>query len=268
MQIPPPIFTREYGAWAVLLVPIITGIGVAGEIGFDHLYLVGSSVFCFLSYTPAQIILRYGSRDSLDRAQFRGAILWGTLFLILGIAFAAPLLGKGYFILILMGLVASVLFVANYLLSRRYGKSLPADLVGMLALTLGAPAAWYIGYGSWDARIPLLWLLNFLFFASGAFYVHMKMGVLGMKERVLTISERIEVGYQNLLYHFLMLVVLAVTVSVTSSPGSLLLAFVPITIHAVYGTLTLSARVSFKRLGLILLGHSVVFSFLLVAALS
>ncbi|GEM_PF-6814136 len=46
----------------------------------------------------------------------------------------------------------------------------------------------------------------------------------------------------------------------------LLLAFVPMVIHAVVGTVRLTRRVQFGRLGLLLLAHALLFAALLIAA--
>jgi len=268
MKIPPPIVTREHGAWAVLLVPLLTGFALSEQIRMNHLYLFISALFFFLSYAPAQTVLRHRSRQRSEDNVPHAATLWGGVFVTLGFAFAAPLVLRGYFLLVPMGAVTIALFAANHLLFQRYGKTLAGDLLGMLALTVGAPAALYVGSASLDERHVILWFLNFFFFASGAFYVHMKIGAAGVKQSSLAPAEKVRLGYHNLLYHVIMFGVLGLSIMVTSTSAILLLAFVPITVHALYGTISLSPRVNFKRLGLILLGHSILFCVLLISSFS
>jgi len=268
MRIPPPIFTREHGAWALLLVPILTGIGLAGRVEVNHLYLTLSSIFFFLSYAPAQIVFRLWQRRDSERERFSAAAVWGSAFASLGFMSVVPLIVGGYLLILPIGILAVILFILNYALAKRSGKTLVGDIVGMLALTLGAPAAMCVGAMSIDARSVILWLLNFLFFASGAFYVHMKIAASRMKDRSFTPSQKLNLGYQNLLYHAVMIGIITALVTRAHAPTSLFIVFLPITLHAMYGTVTLSRVANFKRLGLILLGHSILFAGILVDVFS
>lgn len=60
-----------------------------------------------------------------------------------------------------------------------------------------------------------------------------------------------------------LLLVIGVFTLTLFTPRLAFAAFVPITLHAVYGTLKLSTAVRFKRLGFILVGHTLIFILLL-----
>jgi len=69
-----------------------------------------------------------------------------------------------------------------------------------------------------------------------------------------------------LLYHLLALSFVIFLVAVHYTPRIAIIAFAPMTMHAIYGTVSLSGQVRFKRLGFILVGQSVLFAVLLIHA--
>ena len=60
--------------------------------------------------------------------------------------------------------------------------------------------------------------------------------------------------------------IVAVVVSAQRTPVLALAAYLPMSIHAVVGTIRLTGAVQFKRLGFMLLAHSAAFGALLVWA--
>jgi hypothetical protein len=66
----------------------------------------------------------------------------------------------------------------------------------------------------------------------------------------------------NLTFHAVMIVILLLLIVERLTPSLILLAFVPITIHTIWGTVRLAGLADFRKLGLTLLGHSVVFMML------
>ena len=78
--------------------------------------------------------------------------------------------------------------------------------------------------------------------------------------------EKLSLGKVTLFYYAAVVggvAVLAVAHIVTALA---LVAFIPMVVHGVYGTLRLSARVHFKKLGFLLLGQSILFGVLLSIA--
>ena len=75
--------------------------------------------------------------------------------------------------------------------------------------------------------------------------------------------KKLSLGKANLLYYAAVVAVVAILAAAHIVPTLVLAAFVPMILHGVYGILKLSTRVNFKKLGLLLLGQSILFGVLL-----
>lgn len=264
VTIPKAVIPKEHGAWAVLLVPMFVGAAVAEGWTWNFVLLVLAALFMFLSYVPAQGVLRHYFVNTQTEERFRQNAFWSGAYLVAGMSFAVPLLAQGYLLLLVPGFTGMAAFLAHFFLTRRFPKTIPGDLLAVCGLTLTAPAAYYVGTGVLDGTAALLWLFNVLFFGSSVFYVHMKIRATSSKNAEMGIPDKISIGGLNIIYH---VVVIAVVVAMSLLYQSLqfaAIAFLPMALHAMYGTYALSRRVQFKKLGFILLGQSVLFGILLL----
>jgi hypothetical protein len=263
-----PIIPREHGAWAVLLVPLIIGTHLGGGFGWSVFFFGLSSLGVFLSYLPAQALLRSVLRGTRDREKLIVAGKWTAIYLTAGIVFILPILVfGGRWLLFPIGIVGIGCFLLNFLLTRRQPKTILSDLAAVLGVTLTGPSAYYIGRGQLDVTALVLWLLNILFFASCVFYVHMRIQALAVRRIEWNLRDRITCCGLNLVYHVMMIVILLFLVLERLMPSLALLAFVPITINAAWGTLKFASETDFRILGFTLLGHSVAFMALLILSL-
>lgn len=263
MVVPKPIITKEHGSWAVLFVPMAVGAIIGGEFSSRVVLLALSSLFIFLSYVPVHTLLRdwLGTRQGEDK--LHAAKFWALVFGGIGVVFAIPLLLEGYWLLLSIGFVGAFFFFGNFFLACSLQKTVVSDLVAMAGLTLTAPSAYYVATRELNQIALTLWLMNFLFFGCGVFYVHMKIRATSLKKSELSWIEKFSVGKMNLVYHIAVIgIVLALTIR-HFTPQLAVAAFVPMTLHAIYGTLKLSNKVRFKNLGLLLLAQSVVFALIL-----
>jgi hypothetical protein len=264
MRIPDLMVTREHGSWAVVLVPMIIAIGVTGHCWVDESLFLVTVLCAFLMYVPLQVVLR--DRLILPQGEERRhqANFWLLAFGVAGFTSGTVLFLSGYLLLPLFGLAGAFSFLANFQLTRSSKKGVASDLAAVAGLTLGAPGMYYVGSGLFDHIALSLWILNFLFFGSGVFHVHMKMEASALKKTALTMSEKWSLGKKNIVYHSVVIFTVLVFTHFRYVPRLTILAFVPMVIHAVFGTISLSSRVRYKALGLVLLGQSIVFCILLV----
>lgn len=261
MKIPPPAIPKEHGAWAVLFVPMLIGASVAGEFTLNVLFLAFASLGVFLSYVPAQTLLREWFIASPAPERVRAAKFWAVGYLGAAALFMLPLFFQNLWWLLGIGTLSIIAFLANFVLTRHYSKTVLSDLISVVGLTLSAPAAYYTVAGKLDQTAVMLWLMNFLFFGSGIVYVHTKLRA-AVKRPDLPLYEKLRLGKLNLLYHFAVLAIVGILAVKNFTPLFAVVAFVPMTIHAIYGTLKLSNTVRFKNLGLILLAHALIFALL------
>lgn len=266
MYIPKPIITREHGSWAVLLVPIAIALVIAEGVTWDIALVIIASLAAFMAYVPAQMILRERFGMTLDSSKLRGATFWLLVYALVGLAAVVPLLAKGYWKLLPLGMFAVFCFALNFVLTRVRSKTVLSDLIAIAGLTTGAPAVLYVATGELAGTAFFIWILNALFFGSGVVYVHMKIVATSFKDTSLSLTQRLSLGFLNVVYHLVVLGIVLVLVAFEYSPTLVAVAFLPITVHALYGTLKLSARVQFKRLGILLLGHAILFAIVVSTA--
>jgi hypothetical protein len=67
----------------------------------------------------------------------------------------------------------------------------------------------------------------------------------------------------SLMYHIAVISIIVALAALHFTSPVALLAFLPMLIHGVYGTLKLSGKVHFKKLGVLLLAQSILFGILL-----
>ncbi|MEW5798691.1 MAG: YwiC-like family protein [Bacteroidota bacterium] len=264
MSIPKPIITKEHGAWAVLFVPMIVGAAYANSFSWNIVWLALSALGAFLSYVPVHTLLRELIGISQGKEKRTAAEIWAAIYLGFGVLFIVPLLYQQLWLLLLIGIIGAASFFGNFLLTRKIQKSIASDLTAVAGLTLSAPSAYYVTTGMLDAKALVLWLLNVLFFGCSVFYVHLKIRVSGMRKDSWHLWDKLSVGWLNILYHVVVIILITMLVFYHLTPSTVVLAFLPMVIHAIVGTVKLSHRVKFKNLGFMLLAHSVLFGIIFV----
>ena len=263
VMIPPMLITREHGSWAVLVVPMLVNVYVAGRWSGDFVLVVLVILGAFLAYVPAQVLLRHHSGvrhpvDKLSQARF-----WGMVYAGVAICAGVVLLAEGYIFLLAIGGAGAMLFYANFYCVKHYSKMAATDLLAVAGLTLGGLSVYYVLTGSLDRTAFALYVLNFLFFGCSVFYVHMKIQFSASKRSAMKWREKLIFGKSNLLYFAALVVIVGVLSAFRLISFVVLIAFLPMIGHGVYGTVKLSHKVHFKKLGFILLGQSILFGSLL-----
>ena len=186
-----------------------------------------------------------------------GKILGGNDILFLTTGIVVPLLLKGYIFLLVIGVVGAVFFFCNFFLVKHYSKMIATDLIAVAGLALSGPSVYYVLTGTLDRTALSLYVLNFLFFGCSVFYVHMKIHASASKKPEIAWREKLSLGKVNLLYYAAVVTVVAILAVAHFTHVLVLVAFVPMVVHGVYGTVKLSTKVHFKKLGFLLLGQSI-----------
>lgn len=257
------VFPREHGAWGILLVPFLTAAAVAGV--FDAAVVVAlTAVVCaFLARTPLEFLLAPASRrlhPAVTReTALRSVALFGTGAFAAGAALALHW-NLLRWLLPLAGLAFSLFLLHLERWRRGRGNGWAAALLGAVALTLGAPAAWIAATGGLNATGLLVWLLNAAFFSAGVIYVRSRIRALAARTPS-TPSARLVWGY-----HAGVVTFVAVLVLLRWVPPLAILPFALATGRAAWGARQFGQRFALRQLGWTEVAHSLVFALLLVAA--
>lgn len=239
------ILPREHGAWGLLLVPMVTGAGIAirtmwvphvspqlrdvglpsaGTIPF--LLLLTAALALFWLRTPVESLLGTSAMRAQTKEERRT-----VLSVIAGIASLAAMslatllwAGRNPY-LWLIGIAAAAAFAGQALLKRlgRRARMLP-EIVGTIGLTCSAPAAYYVMTGKFGMTAWVLWLANFIFAGNQIHYVQLRIHTA----RAQTTREKLSHGWTFALGQLIMLSVLVVTATCGFLPWLTLIVFAPI----------------------------------------
>jgi YwiC-like protein len=262
-----PIVPKEHGAWAVLYGAFLAGVGVAGRLTVPVMLLLGAVTLLAFANGPLTLILRPVKAEA-SRDGRRRAAVWLLAYAVGAVACLTPLLAvyrMGF--LLPFGMAAACVFVLRAFFVREGDdRSLPGELVGTAGLTLVGPAAQAVALRGVQPGSAVLWLLLFLYFASGVFYVRMRIRVMIAERKGATAASGPARGW-CLFYHAFLLFLVPALAAGDLIPWGVLLAFVPAIWRAACGLRRRDAALNLRRLGWSEVGLTLAFVLVLIVAL-
>jgi len=162
--------------------------------------------------------------------------------------------------LIWVGLIAGAAFAAAMVL-KRMGRAtrVASEMVGALALTSTATAAYYVATQRLDETAWALWLINWLFAANQIHFVWLRI----RGARAAGFSEKFSVGWSFLAGQVFLVGMLALVLRRHWLPEMTLIAFIPVCIRGLVWFAKKPQPVVIRRLGWTELAHALVFAALL-----
>jgi len=261
-----PIVPKEHGAWAVLFGAFLAGVGVAGQVTLPVLlFLVGITGAAFAN-GPLAILARWPAGQAQVERQ-RHALAWFLAYGCVAMAAFAPLfLVYRMTFLLPFGMGAAFfLLLRVYLVRERDERTLSGELAGTAVLTMVGAAAHAVAVVGVQAVGAVIWLLLFLFFASGVFYVRMRVhGMVAMRKAAGTAPN--PARWPCVLYHTLLIIVIPALLLARVVPWPVVFAFAPALWRAATGLGKAETRLDLKRLGWSEVAVATAFVFLLIAA--
>jgi hypothetical protein len=244
---------REHGAWAMLYVPFVLGVLVAGRFSAPVLLLLVATTALFIS------------RESLlawSRARHRGrpateAARRLVVYLVLAALCGLPLIlvWRLSWLIPLGAFGVALLFVNSRQATQMEDRSIAGELLAICGLTLTAPASYYAARGAWDKTAVWLWLLSVLYFASSVFYIKLRIYRLHPRKR----EEQRRVWQGCAVYHSFLLLALLVLFARGSLPLFALIAFGPVLGRTFWSLFKPVTQVNLKRAGILEIAYSLVF---------
>ena len=260
-----PIVPREHGVWAVLYGSFLVGVGVAGHMTLAAaLLLVGITAAVFANGSLS-ILARWRASEG-QRERRRYALTWFLLYGAIAAAALGPLLlffGMTFLLLFGVG-AACFLSLRVFLIRERDDRTLTGELVGAAGLTMGGPVAHAVSVGEVQAVSLILWLLLFLFFASGVFYVRMRIHRMVSQRKEASASNR--EWWPCVLYHMVLIIVIPALLWARLVPWPVFLAYAPAVWRAAAGLSREETRLELRRLGWSEVALAAVYVIILVAA--
>lgn len=255
---------REHGAWAMLIVPLWVGIGTTGGVSGPAILFALTAFGFFLLRYPLMLAIK--SRAPAARAN---ALQWSAIYGAFTLVWSAALVISlpNWLLLPLgaLGFVSLVVYLWNA--ARRAEMTTAGEWIGIAGLALGAPGAYLVSTGRLDTTAVTLYLLNLFYFGGTVFYVKFK---VREQQRLVRVSDpwtaRLWAGRLTLVYHLLVLALVASFAGLGILPALAPVAFIPVVCKAIGGVVTSPSRPNLRRLGFIELGFTMVFALVILIA--
>lgn len=260
-----PPLPREHGAWAMLLIPLVVGLTIAGSWGSEGPLFLGACLALYAARQPLTML----AKGSNDNGASRGGrpLTWLAVYLVLALAFGVPLLYPlGRWLLLPWASVFAAFTAFHLFLRRQHLDRTPAgEFITTAGLALTAPGAYLVARG-FEPTAVYLWVLTTLYSGASVFYVRMKMRHRALRRPAASFGERVVLGKANIVYGSLLVVVVAILASLRQAPPLAPLAFLPLLVKVCLGVLTGGPQVDIKKVGWTEVVHSISFTILLVGA--
>jgi hypothetical protein len=260
------VLPKEHGTWAMLLVPWLVGIGVGRRAGAPEVLLLVAMLLAFLAQHQLATWLRRrrpGNPDPTSADRARGL---GVALLALAALAGIPALARvGPPLLVLGGMAGALAGAALLPVQRRRERALPGQVLAAIALPLGAAAGHAVARGALTPVAWQLWAISALFFLGGVLYVRLKIEALPRKARLSSTSGRLAFAAPTLAMLGGVVALAAAVVAAGPLSAAVLLAFLPVAVQAIAGTLRLDRPAVLKRVGIISTAHSALFAIAVIA---
>jgi len=263
------VVPREHGAWGLLLVPMITGAGLAFRESSNvvpFVLLLTSALALFWFRTPCESLLgtsvmRAQAKDERRTVLVAVAILASIAALGLGTLLWAGRNANLWWI----GAAAGAAFAAQALL-KKLGRStrMLSQIVGTIGLTSAAPAAYYVITGKFDATAWILWVTNLAFAGNQIHYVQLRLHTA----RVEGFRARLSRGWAFAVGQFLLTAVLTIACVNRWLPQFASLAFAPLLFRGWFYFIQKPAPLAVRKLGWNELAQAAAFCVLLIGTFS
>lgn len=260
------ILPREHGAWGLLLVPMVTGAGVAFHRAshiFPLILLLTAALALFWLRTPLESLLGTSAMRAQTLAESQ--TLRSAIVLLAGIAAVAlgALLWKGRNAdLWPLGAAVAAAFVAQAALKKWRRTRMLSEMVGIIGLAAAAPAAYYVVTGEFNVAAWTLWLANVLFAGDQIHYVQLRIHTA----KVQGFRAKLAHGWGFALGQALMTAIITLACVARLMPPVASLAFAPLLFRGWFYFVQEPAPLLVRRLGWSELKHATAFCVLLIAA--
>ena len=260
------ILPREHGAWGLLLVPMVTGAGVAFHQAshiFPLILLLTAALALFWLRTPLESLLGTSAMraQTLEESHtLRSAIV--VLAAIAAVALAALLWTGRNADLWPLGAAVAVAFILQALLKKLGRRTrMLSEIVGTIGLTASAPASYYVITGEFNTTAWMLWLANILFAGDQIHYVQLRIHTA----KIQGFRAKLAHGWGFALGQALMTAIITLACMARLMPPITSLAFAPLLFRGWFYFVQEPTQLVVRRLGWSELKHATAFCVLLIA---
>ena len=269
------IVPREHGAWGLLLVPMVTGAGIALRQSsnlFPFVLLLTTALALFWLRTPLESLLGISAMRAETKEE-RQSTMFAVFYLgAVSVLALSMLLWGGHNVLLWpLGAAAGFFFGAQALLKIMWRQPrskhstqrlrMLSEIVGTIGLTAAAPAAYYVITGKLDPTAWVLWIANLLFAGNQIHYVQLRIHTA----RVEGLRAKFSRGWAFALGQLLLTAALTFACVTGLFPKFASLAFAPLLFRGWFYFIQKPAPLAVRKLGWSELAQAIAFCVLFIS---
>ncbi len=133
MKLPAPVWPKEHGLWAWVLVPLIVGAGSARGDAGNFWFVLAAVIFWFMALTPARMVYK-SFRKKIEAN--RAAWIWSLIYASVGSVAAALSVWFDFRIAVFYAAFAPAFYLGVLAAHAGFQKSLPFEFGGIAYLSL------------------------------------------------------------------------------------------------------------------------------------
>lgn len=257
----------DHGSWVFLLSPLLIGLFAGESWTVASLFLIIAAFAVFLIRQPLSITVKiYSGRRS--RRDLPVAWFWVMAYGLISLLAVIGLIIQGFTYLLILAIPGVLVFLWHlYLISKRAERrQAGVEIVASGVLALSAPAAYWIGVGSYNLTGWLLWILIWAQSAASIVYAYLR-----LKQRQLNSAPskraRLRLGHRSLLYSSFNFVTVIILSIFQLTPPLLPLAYAVQWLETIWGIYNPAIGIKPTFIGLRQLGISSIYTILFIVTL-
>ena len=167
---------QDHGSWVFILSPLLIGLFAGERFTPASINLIVAAMGAFLLRQPVSMAVKaYAGRR--PRTDLPAARFWMLVYGAVILLSLAGLIAEGYLFILYLAIPGIPVFIWHlYLVSKRAERrQAGVEILATGALSLAAPAAYWIGQGGYDPLGWALWLLTWLQSAASIVYAYLRL---------------------------------------------------------------------------------------------
>lgn len=167
---------QDHGAWVFILSPLLIGAFVGQTFNYATFNLIVAAMSVFMLRQPITVFVKIVSgrrpKDEMPAARF-----WIVAYGVIALVSVIALLLEGFYYVLYLAVPGLPVFAWHlWLVSRRdERKQAGVEILATGALSLAAPAAYWIGVGRYDPTGWWLWILIWVQTAASIVHAYLRL---------------------------------------------------------------------------------------------
>lgn len=167
---------QDHGSWVFIISPLVIGFALSGHFSTSATYLLAATLAAFFVRQPVTMAIKaYAGRR--PRTDLPAARFWIVVYGFIALLMLVGLGMRGYLEVVLLAIPGLAIFGWHLLLVSKRGERKQAglEIIASGALSLAAPAAYWIGRGEYNSLGWELWLLVWMQSAASIVHAYLRL---------------------------------------------------------------------------------------------